>query len=864
MRKTLLFLLLLSAKLAFGQFRDDFSDGNFTTNPAWTGQTSLFSINAANQLQSYLSTVSQVVSLVSSSDLALNVKWEFSIKLNFDPSATNLARIYLIADQADLKGSLNGYFIQIGESGGADSYDLYKQTGNIVSKIIDGLPKNRVNINFLSTKLRVTRDDFGKWEVYTAVDGGASYKLEGSITDLTFISTKWFGVSCRYTATRSDGFVFDDFNVEELVADITPPRLVSIKVTDDYNMEATFSEAIETSSALMAINYALKTQNENPISNSLTFLPNVINLRFNSPFKSGNYTLIANGVKDLKGNSTKNSEAGTFYIKPYTALKGDLVINEIFADPVPQIGLPVVEFVELWNTTDQYLILKGWKYKDLTTTYIFSADTLEPKGYVILSATADVDFFKKYGKTIGLSTWPTLNNDKDKLSLINPENVVIDELIYTDNWYKDTLKSQGGYTLELIDPKNKCVGIQNWQASNHGDGGTPGFENSVYRLQINSTAPKILAASILDETTIRIDFSKSIDSLSGAIIDNYNLNNGIGMPLSATPLSYDFRSVLLKLNSPITKGQEYLLTVTHINDCAGNLIDNTSNFIKLFIAKDALVNDILISEILVNPKAGGVDFIEVYNTTDHILDLSTLNLANTDASGNIANIKKIISNTTYIPSKAFWVLTSDVESVKQHYEVKNPNNLTKMASFPPYNNDKGSVVLLGPNAIIDRLDYHEKMHFPLLQILKGVSLERVSFEKATNEKDNFKSTAQASGFATPTYKNSQAESSVTSNNVWLSNKVFSPGEDDCLQVNYQFVEQYYLANVTIYNDKGLTVKKVLRNSSIPKTGCFVWDGLNDAGILSKVGIYVIKFEVFALNGKSQHFEKTCVLAAKLN
>ena len=33
MRKTLLFLLLLSVKLTFGQFRDNFNDGNFTFNP---------------------------------------------------------------------------------------------------------------------------------------------------------------------------------------------------------------------------------------------------------------------------------------------------------------------------------------------------------------------------------------------------------------------------------------------------------------------------------------------------------------------------------------------------------------------------------------------------------------------------------------------------------------------------------------------------------------------------------------------------------------------------------------------------------------------------------------------------------------
>ncbi len=867
MRKTLLFLLLLSVKLTFGQFRDNFSDGNFTINPVWGGQTSQFTINAAKQLRSSLSAVTQTINLSTSNALALNVKWEFSVHLNFDPSTTNLARIYLVADQADLKGNLNGYFVQIGESGGADSYDLYKQTGNSVSKIIDGLPKNRANVNFLSTKLRVTRDTFGKWQLYSSLDEGVTYVLEGSITDKTFTHTSWFGVYCKYTATRSDGFMFDDFNVQELVTDTTPPHLVSIKVVDDYTLEATFSEALAHSSALLANAYKVKEFNASPISVNSTALPNIFRLSFTHLFESARYTLVASGISDLKGNSTANSEISTFYIKPYVALKGDLVINEIFADPSPPIGLPGAEFVELWNTTDKYILLKDCKYKDLTSAYTFLADTLAPNSYVILCAMADESLFKMYGKTIGLSAWPTLKNDKDRLSIISAENVVIDEVSYGDNWFKDGVKAQGGFSLELIDPNNKCAGIQNWQASNHSNGGTPGFENSVYRLQLSSTAPKILSATIVDETTIKVDFSKSIDSLGGALIVNYNLNNGVGMPLTALPQSPDFMSVLLKLRMPITKGQEFVLTVNYVTDCAGNLIDSSSNTIRLFVAKVIAKNDILISEIMINPKLGGVDFIEIYNTTGHVLDLATLKLGSADASGKMANLKTITSNTTYIPSKTFWLLTSEIENVKQHYEVKNPTQFTKMASLPSYGNEKGTVILVTDSLVIDQFDYHENMHFPLIKMVKGVSLERVSFQLATNERGNFKSAAQVSGFATPTYKNSQDEGAITTNNVWLSANVFSPdgnGLDDVLRIHYQFVDHDYIANVTIYNDKGVSVKKVFRNTTIPKEGYFVWDGLNDAGGLNKVGIYIVKMEVFNLNGKLRRYEKACVLAANLN
>ena len=73
MRKTLLFLLLLSVKLTFGQFRDNFNDGNFTFNPVWSGQASLFSINAAKQLKSSLSVVAQTISLAKTLGVAKQI-----------------------------------------------------------------------------------------------------------------------------------------------------------------------------------------------------------------------------------------------------------------------------------------------------------------------------------------------------------------------------------------------------------------------------------------------------------------------------------------------------------------------------------------------------------------------------------------------------------------------------------------------------------------------------------------------------------------------------------------------------------------------------------------------------------------------
>ena len=866
MRKTLLFFALLSVKLTFAQITDHFDDGNFTFNPTWVGNTAQFGINANKQLQSNSSPNSQTISLAVANALATNVKWEFFVQLNFDPSSTNFSRVYLVSDREDLKGSLNGYFLQIGETGGTDSYDLFRQNGTTITKIIDGAVKTRRSVNLVQAKVVVTRNDFGKWELYTAIDGSSNFVLEGSVIDQNFTNTSHFGVFCRYSATRSNGFIFDDFKITELFPDQIPPSLIEAKVVNEFTVEAVFSEALNSNSALVTSNYLLANIG-NPTAVNITNLANVYQLVFASALPTGDYQLRVNNVQDLKGNVIgTNNTANFFYIKPYLVQKGDVVINEIFADFSPQVNLPAAEYVELWNTTNEYILLNGFKYSDLTSSFTFATDTLKPKEYLILCANSDINLFKSYGKTKGLLPWPSLNNEKDKLTFSSPQGVVIDEVSYTDMWYKDVLKKQGGYALEMIDPKNRCAGIQNWMSSNAANGGTPGQINSVYQSHLDNQFPKLLSGSIVNQNTIRLFFSKEIDSLLAANLSNYSVNNGMGFPLSAMPEAPNFSSVLLQFSNPITRGVTHRLSLNSLRDCAGNLIDANASSVELFLAKEIKVGDILINEILVNPRAGGVDFIEIFNNSDHILDLKDLQVANLNATGVVANVRNVSATTQFIPAKTYWVLTTNPMIVQQHYKAENPLNFTQMQNMPAFNNDKGTVLLLTAQATIDSLAYNEKMHLALLKDGDGVSLERVAMTQPTNAPRNFKSAAQSVGFATPSYQNSQFENATaTKSSVKLASKTFSPdgdGFEDFLQINYEMLGSGNLATISVFSDNGILIKKLQKNVSIATAGTFVWDGLNDTGQMSKVGVYIVKFDVFSLDGKKQSFSEACVLATK--
>ncbi|RWU08318.1 lamin tail domain-containing protein [Pedobacter chitinilyticus] len=870
MRKTLLFLLLLCTKLTFAQLNDNFADGDFTNNPTWGGNTTYFTINANGQLQSNgPNSGAQNFYLSTPNALAKNAVWEFFFQLNFDPTTANFPRVYLVSNQADLSGALQGYFFQVGETGATDGFHLYRQNGTSTSQIITGAAKPRGNTNLVTARIRITRDDNGKWELYSDVNGGTNYTLEGTVTDNNYTTTTHFGVNCRYTTgSRFNQFIFDNFNITDLIPDVTPPKVTAVKSLDAKTLEVTFDEPLNMVSAQTIANYSLSNGRGNPISATMGSANNIVNLIYTNNFTSGPYTLTVSNVADTKGNAITTPIAAQFiYVEPYTAKRGDVVINEIMAAPISTAAALNKEYIELYNTTDKYIIITGWKYKDATTSVTtLGADTLAPKTYRILSAVADVDAFKVYGKTLGIAPWPSLNNDKDDLSLMLPDaSTIIDAVSYVDTWYQDNSKKTG-YALELINPTGTCGGAFNWMASTGTNNGTPGAQNSVYNPQhTDNVAPKLLSATILSTTQIQIDFDKAIASAMLTDVNNYSINNGIGKPTLVELNGTNNTSVKLTLANAIAPNIENLLTVSNLANCAGIPIDPTANTALILLADQINVGDILISEILFNPKTGGFDFVEVYNTTNKILDLKELTISNPTST---STTKRAISITSvFIRPKTYWVLTANPSVVQQQYQVKYPNQMVQIASMPSYNNDKGTVAIWKGDVAMDQFDYTEKMHHALLKDVKGVSLERVSFLVSGNEPGNLQSAAASVGFATPTDKNSQSEDNGVKNSVVLANKTFSPDNDgfeDLLQIDYRFKENGNLATINIYTDKGILVRRLARNITFSTQGTVTWDGLNDGGQLCKVGLYVIKTDIFTIKGSTDSFKQTCVLASKLN
>ncbi|HYH55251.1 MAG TPA: lamin tail domain-containing protein, partial [Anseongella sp.] len=217
-------LILLSGLYLFqaaAQLNEHFTDGNFTHSPSWEGDTAAWRVDGQLRLNTRDTSVSQSVYLSTSAPNSKNAKWEFLLQMNFNPSPANRLKIYLSSDRPGLKGPLEGYYLQVGESGADDGYDLYRQDSLTSTRILEGPAVIRVSPDTLRVRLSIRRDEWGNWEIYADGSGGRQFALYGKVRDAVHPPGEHFGLLAEYTASRSAGFFFDDLGISSWIPD--PP-----------------------------------------------------------------------------------------------------------------------------------------------------------------------------------------------------------------------------------------------------------------------------------------------------------------------------------------------------------------------------------------------------------------------------------------------------------------------------------------------------------------------------------------------------------------------------------------------------------------------------------------------------------------
>jgi hypothetical protein len=867
-----LFFLIISLN-AQGQWQDAFDDAEFSSDPHWNGDTADFIVNPSLELQlnatiagtSYLSTL-------SNPDMFNELEWRFRIQQSFSPSSGNYGRVYLVSDQSDLSAPLHGYYLQFGESLSNDAVELFRQDGTSaisVCRATDAAIAAAFNIS-----IKVTRSNIGLWSLWIDYSGGNNFVLECYGAEAMYTSSNYFGVFCEYTSGNISKFYFDDFYVGPTIHDTAAPEISSVTIITSNSLELQFSEALQQQSANDISNYSVDGGIGNPTLALLSIIdPTKVVLDFALPFVSAfEHTLTIDGIQDLEANIIAPGTNIQFTFFPLVHVeKHDVIFTEIMFEPSSSAALPNFEFIELYNRTSNAIPLKNWSVSDGSSTAIFPERYLLSHEYLILCNTTAASAFAAYGSTIGLTSFPVLNNDVgDHLQLFDANGYLIEELSFSNETYRDGNKDDGGYSLERIDTNFLCVDPLNWMASFSSLGGTPGKPSSVSGIYTDNIRPQLLHASLIDSVRLRVSFSEGMDEAN--ILDPllYEIS-GPGQsaihPDSVMAMN-DPMEYQLRLPFAVEEGVFELSAQFGLKDCPGNDLD-ISQKIRFAFPKNVEPGDIVINEVLFNPQSGGNDFVELFNRSGKVLDILRWRIAEApyndltavQASKSIREKQHLFFSGEYI------LLSKNSSDVRQRYENPGIKVFVAADDLPDFNSTEGAVVLYDSlGNVLDLFNYSEKMHFPLLIDKKGVSLERLSPEMASDETSNWHSASSSSGFATPGYKNSIGwNNAVSSIDLSIDPSIFSPDNDgynDLLSIRLKQSGRQGIAKVLVFDINGRLVRELAQQAIMGDEFVVLWDGLNDKGELASIGTYILYAEVFHANGDKVNLKKACALTLK--
>lgn len=843
---------------ANAQWIDDFSSGNLTS---WQGDTSSFIVNVNNQLQLNELEMGEKFIYRETKENS-QTEWGIYWEMKFAPSQTNRLKIFLSMDKPDPNTS-DAYYLEIGENGSNDNWKFYFRENGNISLLAQG-ESGKLSADPSRAYLNAKRNNDSSWTIKVDYNGKRNYTEVLQVRDSSNLSfsISYFGIYCIYTSTRADKFYFDDVQVSEPKVDKESPFILSHKFIGSNKVIFRWNENIDSISGKEISNYSF---NSNIMIQDIKIESETeILIKTNNTFvQDQEYSLSYERIFDTSGNGILQKKEYLFKAEYELYPKlNDLMITEFMADPQPAIGLPEAEFIEIYNPTLQTYSLNGVKISDGSTiSTSISNKFIGSKEYIILCNIKDTAVFKNFGTCIGVPSLPSLNNDEDQIILYNKDSEVIDQLSYKINWHTIESKSEGGYSLELVYPNQKCKGKEAWMTCSNEIGGTPGEINSEWSLDFDIVNPEVSFINPLSEWEISIEFNEIPDFTEMQKTSNYTIDP-IRTIASIDKDPINNNRIIILLNDPLLKEVEYSLLINTIADCSGN---KTFNHIKKFeILKDPDVGEILFNEILFNPKTGGVDYIEFYNNSLKEINLTSLYLNNLSIDTRWVKLNE----ETSFHKESYLVFSPDPSITKRDFPVHDSSKILR-SILPSLDDTEGKIRLAvlrnGKFIILDSVYYLNDWHNPLIRDESGVALEKINPSLSSNSSKHWTSASSTVQYGSPGLKNSQnIQLKKSEDPISLESLTISPNQDgdkDYLVLHLNLDREGYKAKISVYDLSGNDLA-VVNQTIVGPQDILRWDGTDHDGVIFVPGNYILLIELIHPEGQTQIYKKRFVVDYK--
>ncbi|MBC8382581.1 MAG: lamin tail domain-containing protein [Candidatus Cloacimonetes bacterium] len=547
--------------------------------------------------------------------------------------------------------------------------------------------------------------------------------------------------------------------------------------------------------------------------------------------------------------STDTTPSNNSYESSFLVGESPIIINEIMYMP----GTPNVEWIELFNDSENTFLVLNWHIRDATSGWnvVVTQKSITPFSYIVITedTTAVRDFYGYDIVLVQTNDWASLNNT-------SPDEVHISDKYYTqlDSMGYDPAEfsCSHNYSLERIDPYENIS--LNWGVSVDSLGATPGNVNSItpkeYDISVISLS-KVSEGETLELHAVckNVGFNP-VEGAEYIFFDdiNWNAQYDEGEELDtgyfdistgdSTSFSYSF--------IPESGYYRYGFYVKDLQD-----MDNSNN-LMLTTHNTPGSHPICINEIQAAPQDEQPEWIELFNIFDHELDISGWTLADKSDTLILQSAKSTIAKSDYIV-----ILPDENDSLalKAYFTY-----LDTLAHFvfawelPSLNNDEDILVLRDANGcLIDSIHYYSDW-----KEVEDNSLERINPYLATENSDNWDSSV-SSLCATPGKQNSiYVEHIIPKVELNVTPNPLSYREKKSVLIEYNLPEPITKINIRIFDMKGRMVRWLTDQQWVAAHGTIIWDCKNENGNVVPIGIYIIHLEG---GGKQSNkiYEKTTTM-----
>lgn len=810
-------MILVSSSLCAQSFDFD----NAVIPNTWTGNTTDFQISIANQLQ-LNAPVGASQSAVAWPSLSLtNCSWEFLVRYDFAASTTNYALFYLYSTEENLNATTNScYYLKIGGiAGNSDKIELYYQQGNTKYKVLES-QTGVVGASKVACRIQVIKNAEGLWTLNADNTGGYNFIEQATAKHWEAKNFNFSGLRCIYSSTRRDKFFWDDIHIQ------VPFSLDRYYFENDSILIFYFNQAIVPNNSIQI--------NENfGIHYTYTFGLDFLTLTFEKSLAAKTYKVKFQNLFSVHSNEY----IGTFeLINEMHYYMGQLRISEFMSDPSPSVGLPEVEWIELVNTSSRAMDVKNICISDPSKRAKLPTYILQPKAALFICSAHMCSLFH-IENCIEVTVLPSLNNNADSIFVWANDTLLLDYVHYDIAMLEKGYKSDGGYSIVRNNISESCLFLQELKFSDDLTGGSPGIAPVFVH-----PPPLTFNAQIISDTEVEL-------KINGSIMLNQNfISNPLSMLSMVNQSSRYEMNYLFTFTHTFEAGKAYECTIDSIITCK-NLQQSVYVTIPLIYPKVAQKNDVYINEILYNPTVGGVDFIEIYNSSAAYIQLGKCHLYN-NSSNKISHM--LLTGNVVIAPYTYTVLTADTVILKQHYSNAKQHTLIQCKKLVPLPDGGGSLMLIASNGdTLDYIEYRDDFQNRLLRNSEGYSLEKINSTNPVFIPDNWTSSAVR---ATPGYENSQKASSDSHENKSFyctpcHASVNLNGVNDFVLLHLNPLTQDAFGSIRIFGLNGDILANIFVNQLLSYENTFKWNGLKQNGEVLTDGIYVAVAEWWTSDGK---------------